>query len=226
MTNFLSILIRSCCTIVIITSAIALIPNAVVPVAALNICIAGGTGNFGRLLASKLVENGDAVTILSRNKYLASSPSRVTETFGWLGESYLNRYPHVTIRDWDGGDLLDIVGKDWVGWQEDTLSKADVVINLVGGFTNQRLMAVERIVRESTVHNPTALQITVSPKDVEDISILDNGPAAATVKWNRLEQCENIVKQNCIRYKCFRFEANCLKKSCDEIMATISMDNK
>lgn len=183
--------------------------------AALNICIAGGTGNFGRTLASKL--EGHDVTILSRNKFLASSPIRVTETFGWLGEVYLNRYTHVTVRDWDGGDLLDIVGKDWVGWQEDTLSKADVIIHMMGGYTNQRLMATERLVRESQRYNPTALQITVSPKNKQELSILEGSTSAASLKWNRIEQCESLVRQNCLNYKCLRLEANCIEQSCEEI---------
>jgi hypothetical protein len=188
--------------------------------AALNICIAGGTGDFGRTLASKL-GNHD-VTILSRNKFLASSPRRVTETFGWLGETYLNRFPHVTVRDWDGGDMLDIVGKDWVGWQEDTLSKADVILHMTGGFTKQRVMATERLVRESQHYNPAAVQITVSPKGVEELSILERTTSAATLKFQRVEQCEALVRQNCIHYQCLRFEANRLEQSCEEILSCIS----
>jgi hypothetical protein len=188
--------------------------------AALNICIAGGTGNFGRTLASKL--DGHDVTILSRNKFLASSPTRVTETFGWLGEVYLNRYTHVTVRDWDGGDLLDIVGKDWVGWQEDTLSKADVIIHMMGGYTNQRLLATERLVRESQRCNPTALQITVSPQNIQELSILEGSTSAATLKWNRIEQCEALVRENCLNYKCLRLEANRIEQSCEEIRSLVS----
>ncbi len=65
------------------------------------------------------------------------------------------------------GDLLDIVGQDWVGWQDDTLANANCVVNLCGGFTQQREMATERIVRELLRCNPTALQITVAPLDEE-----------------------------------------------------------
>lgn len=206
-----------------VLTIILLFPNAIL-VRALNICIAGGTGNFGRILASKLDLIADEVTILSRNKFLASSRTRVTETFGWLGELYLNQNLHVTLRDWDGGDLLDIVGSDWLGWQDDTLNKADVVINLVGGYTSQRLMATERIVRESLKVNPNALQITVSPKNTEELNILSPG-GATTTKWNRVEQCENMVKLNCVRSKCFRFEANRIDQSCEEIIAAIIGDN-
>ena len=36
------------------------------------------------------------------------------------------------LRDWDGLDLLDIVEQDWVGWQEDALPNAQVVVHLTG----------------------------------------------------------------------------------------------
>ena len=184
---------------------------------ALKICVAGGTGNLGKLLASKLQDRHD-VTILSRNAYLASSPSRVTETFGWLGKAFLEQNPHVNVRDWDGGDLLDIVGNDWLGWQ-DTLAEAHVIINLVGGYTNQRVMATERIVRESMTFNPTALQVMVSPRTIDDLKILS--PGATSMKWDRLQKCEDMVKHNCIRYNCLRLEANLLDHSCNEIVKAI-----
>jgi len=44
-----------------------------------------------------------------------------------------------------------------MGWQEDALTNANAVVNLVGGYTNQREMAAERIVRESLRVNPSAL---------------------------------------------------------------------
>ena len=141
----------------------------------LNVVLAGGSGPLGKGLAAALGPQ-HKVTILSRNAFLASAPNRVTETFGWVGESFLRYNPHVKIRDWDGGDLLDIVGQDWVGWQQDTLADADVVVNLVGGFTEQRTMATERIVRESLSVNPEALQVTVSPTDA-DLAIVSPGAA-------------------------------------------------
>ena len=67
---------------------------------ALNVVIAGGTGKIGQLVASKLSDH--KVTILSRNAYLARAPNRVTEAFGWVGKTYLERYPHISLRDWDG----------------------------------------------------------------------------------------------------------------------------
>ena len=50
----------------------------------------------------------------------------------------------MALRDWDGGDPLDIVGADWIGWQDDALKVADVVVKLVGGYTEQRVLATER----------------------------------------------------------------------------------
>ncbi len=93
-------------------------------VSALNIVIAGGTGPVGRLLASTLHNQNDSqhqITILTRNSFLASSPSRVSGDFGWLGRAFLEEHESVRLRDWDGGDLLDIVGCDFLGWQEDAL---------------------------------------------------------------------------------------------------------
>ena len=88
----------------------------VLNVEALNVVIAGGSGNIGRKIIPML-SNHD-ITVLSRNSFLASAPARVTEVFGYLGESFLKKNQHLKLRDWDGGDLLDIVGKDWVGWQD------------------------------------------------------------------------------------------------------------
>ena len=71
---------------------------------------------MGRRLASNLNDEGKhSITILSRNKFLASAPTKVSEAFGWLGESFLEANENVKLRDWDGGDLLDIVGCDWMG---------------------------------------------------------------------------------------------------------------
>lgn len=116
------------------------------------------------------------------------------------------------------GDLLDIVGKDWVGWQDDTLSKADCVVNLVGGYTQQRVMATERIVRESLRVNPGALQVTVSPRE-EDLAMIS--PGAPTMKKNRLTQCENMVKENCANAVCLRLEANLFDQNCEEIRKVV-----
>jgi hypothetical protein len=184
---------------------------------ALNICIPGGTGKLGQAVASKLSQH--KVTVLSRNAFLASTPSRVSNDFGWMGQAFLDRNPHVSIRDWDGGDLLDIVGCDWMGWQQDALKPADVVINLVGGYTNQRNMATERIVRESISTNPNALQITVSPTEA---SLRALSPGMMTVKTKRLLDCEEMVKQNCRNVECLRLNAYEIEKSCQAIVDAVS----
>mmetsp|Transcript_62086 Transcript_62086/g.173364 ORF Transcript_62086/g.173364 Transcript_62086/m.173364 type:complete len:216 (+) Transcript_62086:86-733(+) len=174
---------------------------AVAPVVSLNIVIAGGTGKFGRALIPKLSDHD--VTVLTRNAFLAAAPSKVTEVFGYLGESFLSRHPHVKLRDWDGGDLLDIVGQDWVGWQEDALKPADILVHLVGGFTEQREMATERLVRESLRVNPNVLHVTVNPVE-GDIPILT--PGMPTMKTKRIQKCEDMVKMNCLNSECLRLE--------------------
>ena len=184
-----------------------------------NIVLAGGTGKIGATLASKLANDGHDVAILCRNAYLAASPARVTSEFGWVGEKFLSNNPSIKLRDWDGGDLLDIVGQDFLGWQDDTLTKADAVVNLVGGFTQQREMATERIVRESLRVNPSALQITVSPKD-EELGIV-SGPGGQTAKIARLKLCEDMVKMNCANFECLRLEANRVEEECDKIKTVI-----
>jgi hypothetical protein len=108
-----------------------------------NIVIAGGTGPVGQALVSRLHPEATHssssssswnVTILARNSFLASTPTRVSHDYGWIGDSFLQHFRSmVQLRDWDGGDLLDIVGQDWIGWQEDTLSHADCVIHCTGG---------------------------------------------------------------------------------------------
>ncbi len=69
-----------------------------------HIVLAGGTGKVGRELSSKLVEEGHDVTILCRNAFLAAAPSKVSSDFGWLGQSFLEKYPGIKLRDWDGGE--------------------------------------------------------------------------------------------------------------------------
>lgn len=184
----------------------------------LHILLAGGTGKVGATLSSALAYDGHDVTILCRNAFLAAAPNRVSEDFGWVGRGFLDRNPGVKLRDWDGGDLLDIVGQDFLGWQDDSLVKADVVVNLVGGFTQQREMAYERIVRESLRVNPTALQITVAPLDNELQQI---SPGAYSTKVARLKQCEDLVSFNCANYVCLRIEANRIDDVCEMIKSAI-----
>lgn len=179
-----------------------------------HIILAGGTGPIGKTLSSTLANDGHDVTILCRNAFLAASPIRASGDYGWLGKSFLEKNPAIALRDWDGGDLLDIVGQDFLGWQEDTLAKADAVINLVGGYTIQREMAAERIVRESLRVNPTALQVTVGPKD-EELAMIS--PGAIATKAARLQKCEEYVSFNCINYECLRIEANRVDEECHRI---------
>jgi hypothetical protein len=184
---------------------------------ALNVVIAGGTGQLGKQLIPSLPEHD--ITVLSRNSYLASAPNKVTEAFGYLGKSFLAKHPNVRIRDWDGGDLLEIVGQDWVGWQEDALQKADVVVHLVGGYTEQRTMAAERLVRESLRVNRDALHITLNPIE-EDIPALT--PGLVTIKKKRISDCENMVRDNCPNTACLRVEAFRPVEACDAICKCIA----
>ena len=179
---------------------------------ALNIVIPGGTGKIGQRVAATLGSQGHSVKILCRNAFLAAAPARVSSDFGWVGKAYLNANPRVTLRDWDGGDLLDIVGQDWLGWQEDALTGADAIINLVGGYTEQRVMACERIVRESLSVNPTAMQVTLSPID-DDLTM--------KLKKDRVELCEKTVKDNCMKCECLRVEINDIDGACQKIVDII-----
>jgi len=179
-----------------------------------NIVIPGGTGSVGTTLASILSNDGNDVTILCRNAYLAGAPNRVSSDFGWVGSKFLEKHPGVRLRDWDGGDLLDIVGQDWVGWQDDALAKADAVVNLVGGYTQQREMAAERLVSESLRVNPTALQITIAPKD-DELRLIS--PGLPTAKRERLARCEQLVRENCANFECLRLEANRVREECERI---------
>lgn len=197
---------------------IALAVTTVARVDSFHILLAGGTGPIGKSLSSTLANDGHSVTILCRNAFLAAAPIRASGDYGWLGKSFLEKHPTIALRDWDGGDLLDIVGQDFLGWQEDTLSKADAVINLVGGYTIQREMASERIVRESLRVNPTALQVTVGPKD-EELSMVS--PGAYDTKVTRIQKCEEYVSFNCVNYECLRIEANRVDEECHRIKNVI-----
>ena len=113
----------------------------------------------------------------------------------------------------------DIVGQDWVGWQDDTLAKADVVVHLCGGFTEQRVMACERLVRESLRVNDSAMHVTVNPL-LEDIAKLS--PGLVSLKNERLIKCEKMVKEYIANAACLRLEASRFEKACDEIQNAIT----
>jgi NAD dependent epimerase/dehydratase family enzyme len=181
----------------------------------LNVVIAGGTGPVGRELSSILHNQnaGHKITILTRNSFLASAPARVSNDFGWLGKSFLEENDSVTLRDWDGGDLLDIVGCDWMGWQEETLKDADCVINLCGGYTQQRNMACERIIRESLSFKSSAKQVMLTMADVDLVT---------TLKQTRAKECEDMLSGNCAGSVCLRAELNDMERTCEKIMDVIN----
>eukprot|EP00593_Proboscia_inermis_P013606 CAMPEP_0171323472 /NCGR_PEP_ID=MMETSP0816-20121228/115599_1 /TAXON_ID=420281 /ORGANISM="Proboscia inermis, Strain CCAP1064/1" /LENGTH=213 /DNA_ID=CAMNT_0011822191 /DNA_START=53 /DNA_END=694 /DNA_ORIENTATION=+ len=194
---------------------------------ALKIVLPGGTGPLGRVLASTLSQSGHSVTILCRNSFLAATPNRVSGDFGWVGRSFLESIDarNVRLRDWDGGDLLDIVGNDWFGWQEDALKSADIVINLVGGFTAQREMAAERLIRESNQMCPMTLHVSVSPTD-EDMAKFK--PVMLKAKLDRLGRIEKMYEANCNNVRCLRLPLgkSKIQGCCDEIMDLIKSIEK
>ena len=177
---------------------------------ALNIVIAGGTGPIGKALIPKLAEH--EVTILCRNAFLAATPSRVSSDYGWLGESFMDRQEHARLRDWDAGDMLDIVGCDFLGWQEDALKGCDVVVNLVGGFTDQRTKAAERIIRECVRVNPNVFHVSVSPVAEE---------LGQKIKRNRVQAVEDMYEANCPSYVAVRSEYNRVDDTCNAITQAI-----
>jgi len=182
-------------------------------VMSLSIVIPGGTGRVGRLLSSELNKNKDhTITILCRNSFLASAPNKVSGDYGWLGLNFLENNRRVKLRDWDAGDMLDIVGCDFLGWQDDTLKKADVVIHLVGGFTDQRTKACERIVRESARVNPTVKIVMMTPLE-KDLPM--------KLKSERAKTCEKILNDNCKDAVCLRSEMNDVAGACEKILAVI-----
>jgi hypothetical protein len=198
------------------------------PAIGLNIIVAGGTGRLGRILIPKLLlvepscsSTTTAVTVLTRNSFLASTPTRVSEDYGHLGKGFIEKYQkYLRLRDWDGGDLLDIVGQDWVGWQRDTLPKADVILHLTGGgYTEQRVMACERLVRESIKHNAFAHHITINPS-VDLLTAMS--PGLKSVKNSRIDRCEAMVRQNCQHYTCLRIEQQDIDAACQTILDALA----
>jgi lysophospholipase L1-like esterase len=203
----------------VLASLLASVPS----IRALQVVLAGGTGTIGQGVAALLAPTQHQVILLSRNSFLAATPDRVTRDFGWVGARYLKKFPHVSIRDWDGGDLLDIVGSDWLGWQEDVLlprttDSVVVVVHLTGGFTDQRIKATERLVREGLRVNPPAVHITVSPT-LEELPLLS--PGLTALKESRIQQCEQLVAQNCQKHECVRIAPNEVAQSCQAIVDCI-----
>ena len=195
-----------------------------------NVVIAGGTGPVGQALVARLSEPTTSssvssqppynITLLARNAFLAATPTRVSHDYGWVGAAFLNHFRGtVQLRDWDGGDLLDIVGQDWIGWQDDTLAYADCVIHGTGGgYTAQRVQACERLVRESLRVNPRALHITVHPTD--DL-LAQLSPGLSTVKQARIQLCEDMVRTNLPRSICLRIPDRPVEAVCERIVAAM-----
>lgn len=106
----------------------------------------GATGALGRKWIDSVSSSGSDVLVLARNGFLASAPGRVSHDFGYLGPK-LMRKSKCKVRDWDGGDMLDITGSTWVGWQGDVESYGcDVAVCLTGCLYEARIMAVDRMV--------------------------------------------------------------------------------
>ena len=104
----------------------------------------GATGAFGRKWIDS-VSGSDDMLVLARNGFLASAPSRVSHDYGYLGPK-LMRKSKCKVRDWDGGDMLDITGSTWVGWQGDVENfGCDVAVCMTGCLYEARIMAVDRM---------------------------------------------------------------------------------
>ena len=94
-----------------------------------------------------------------------------------------------------------------MGWQEDCLTKADVVVHLTGGFTQQQAMACERLARESCAFDKlAALHVTVNPAVNNMDLVAPSVPRA--MKEARIDECEAMVKANCPHHECLRVEAD------------------
>jgi len=110
----------------------------------LNVLAVGATGAVGRSFVRAASQEGN-VLVLARNGYLATAKERVSGDFGYLGPK-IHKLKGVLVRDWDGGDLLDITGDTWLGWQGDVAAfQADAAVMLTGCLTDARLKGVERI---------------------------------------------------------------------------------
>lgn len=87
------------------------------PASAIHVVIAGGTSRAGIKIVNTLLAPPTKidpsrspkpsflkVTVLSRNVFLSSAPSRVTGEFGYLGRRYIEGFkPSLAMRDYDGG---------------------------------------------------------------------------------------------------------------------------
>eukprot|EP00520_Triparma_pacifica_P011254 CAMPEP_0118657318 /NCGR_PEP_ID=MMETSP0785-20121206/13956_1 /TAXON_ID=91992 /ORGANISM="Bolidomonas pacifica, Strain CCMP 1866" /LENGTH=220 /DNA_ID=CAMNT_0006550231 /DNA_START=235 /DNA_END=894 /DNA_ORIENTATION=- len=179
-----------------------------------HVVIAGGTGRVGKEIITTLLDpnrpsgNDFKITVLARNKFLASAPGRVSADFGWLGKGFISRYPSLSLRDYDGGDLLDIVGMDWMGWEE-VLSDCDLFVNAVGTLTEQRKKACMRfgdfIKREEEKlpgsGRKTIKQLHLSPTD--DL-LRKYNKVAVEAKISRVRDCKILLQSGSFG-SCYNF---------------------
>ena len=86
------------------------------------------------------------------------------------------------------------------------------MIHLVGGFTDQRTKACERIVRESARVNPTVKIVMMTPLE-KDLPM--------KLKSERAKTCEKILNDNCKDAVCLRSEMNDVAGACEKILAVI-----
>jgi hypothetical protein len=103
----------------------------------MNILIAGGTGQIGRLLLSRLLEDGHTVWVLSRNPQKANLPHGVT-VIGWDGRSP-------------------------TGWQN-VLEQVDAVVNLTGENLGAARWSAQRkdLLRSSRLEPAKAIADAIS----------------------------------------------------------------
>ena len=123
---------------------LCLLPLSVLPLSYIGV---GATGPVGRRFIDLVGgKKSNDVLVLGRNGFLASAPGRVSHDYGYLGPKLMKK-TGAKIRDWDGGDILDITGDTWIGWQDDVANfKGDVAISFTGCLYDARVMAVDRLV--------------------------------------------------------------------------------
>lgn len=123
--------------------------------------VAGGTGVLGHRLLDTLLANGGAATCLARNAYLARTPKRISHDWGHLPKR-LHDARGLKVRDYCGGCPLDIVGQDWIGWQDDALPGATAVYNVAGPMSQDRLLLAQRMA-EGLKRHPPKVFVSVEP---------------------------------------------------------------
>ena len=122
---------------------LCLLPLSVLPLSYIGV---GATGPVGRRFIDLV--GGRRATMCSFWGEMASWHllGRVSHDYGYLGPKLMKK-TGAKIRDWDNGDILDITGDTWIGWQDDVANfKGDVAIGFTGCLYDARVMAVDRLV--------------------------------------------------------------------------------